>query len=205
MSITPSAIFCQASGKDCPFFRRFPTVAPGLLREIQDPQSTASSVAEVAASDPALAALLLRTANGTTVGLSRTISSVSEAISHLSFATVKTMVVKLRLDDVLACKNGQAAVDSDDLWVHSLAVSYAAEYLAKKIGGVDPGFAATLGLMHDIGKTGGSGKIAGRGGGHSEQPVRLTDQPIGRSMGGAGDDHAVWAKTLPRSGNCRPI
>ena len=109
-------------------------------------------MAEVASSDPALAALLLRTANGAAMGLSRTISSVSEAVSYLGFATVKTMLIQLRLNEVLACKTGQAALDSDDLWVHSLAVSYAAEYLAKQIGGVDPGFAATLGLLHDIGK-----------------------------------------------------
>ncbi|HET6251327.1 MAG TPA: HDOD domain-containing protein [Tepidisphaeraceae bacterium] len=129
-----------------------PTVVIELLREIQDSKSTAASVAEVASSDPSLAASLLRTANGAAMGLSRTITSVSEAVSYLGFGTVKAMVIRLRLDEVLACKDEQAARDADDLWAHSLAVSYAAEYLAKKLGGVDPGFVSTLGLLHDVGK-----------------------------------------------------
>lgn len=129
-----------------------PTVVIELLREIQDPKSTASSVAEVASSDPSLAASLLRTANSAAMGLSRTITSVSEAVSYLGFGTVKAMVIRLRLDEVLLPKNEQAARDADDLWVHSLAVSYAAESLARRVGGVDHGFVATLGLLHDIGK-----------------------------------------------------
>ena len=129
-----------------------PVVVVELLREIQDPKSTASSVAEVASSDPSLAASLLRTSNSAAMGLSRTITSVSEAVSYLGFGTVKAMVIRLRLDQVLTPKNDVHALDADDLWVHSLAVSYAAECLARQIGGVDNGFVATLGLMHDIGK-----------------------------------------------------
>ena len=129
-----------------------PTVVIELLREIQDPKSTASSVAEVASSDPSLAASLLRTANSAAMGLSRTITSVSEAVSYLGFGTVKAMVIRLRLDEVLAPKNDESAQEADDLWVHSLAVSYAAECLARQIGGVDHGFVATLGLLHDVGK-----------------------------------------------------
>jgi putative nucleotidyltransferase with HDIG domain len=47
---------------------------------------------------------------------------------------------------------GQAAYDAEDLWVHSLAVSCAAEALAERAAGVDKGFVSTLGLLHDIGK-----------------------------------------------------
>jgi putative nucleotidyltransferase with HDIG domain len=129
-----------------------PMVIIQLLREIQDPKSTAASVAEVASSDPSLAASLLRTANSASMGLSRTITSVSEAVSYLGFGTVKAMVIRLRLDEVLAPKDPEAAIDAEDLWVHSLAVSYAAESLARRVGGVDAGFVATLGLLHDIGK-----------------------------------------------------
>lgn len=129
-----------------------PTVVVELLREIQDPKSTAASVAAVASSDPSLAASLLRTANGAAMGLSRTITSVSEAVSYLGFGTVKAMVIRLRLDEVMVPKNDQGARDAEDLWVHSLAVSYAAEALAQKVHGVDRGFVSTLGLLHDIGK-----------------------------------------------------
>jgi len=129
-----------------------PKVVTDLLREIQDPKSTAASVAQIASSDPALAASLIRTVNAAAVGLARKISSVSEAVSYLGFGAVKSMVVRLRLEEVLAPRDPQTALDTEDLWVHSLAVSYAAECLARRVPGMDPGFAATLGLLHDIGK-----------------------------------------------------
>lgn len=129
-----------------------PTVAMELLRELQDSKSTAASVAEIAASDPSLAASLIRTVNGAAMGLSRKITSVSEAVSYLGFGIVKGVVVRLRLEEVLAPKDAQDAQDAEDLWVHSLAVSYVAEKLAARVAGVDPGFVATLGLLHDIGK-----------------------------------------------------
>jgi len=66
-----------------------PKVVTDLLREIQDPKSTASSVADIASSDPALAASLIRTVNAAAVGLSRKISSVSEAVSYLGFGAVE--------------------------------------------------------------------------------------------------------------------
>ena len=64
-------------------------------------RSTASSVAEIASSDPALAASLLRLVNSAASGLSRKTTSVSEAVSYLGFAIVRSLVVKLRLADVL--------------------------------------------------------------------------------------------------------
>ena len=129
-----------------------PKVVTDLLREIQDPKSTAASVAEIASSDPALAASLIRTVNAAAVGLSRKISSVSDAVSYLGFGAVKSMVVRLRLEEVMTPRSEQGVLDTEDLWVHSLAVSYAADCLARRVNGVDAGFAATLGLLHDIGK-----------------------------------------------------
>jgi putative nucleotidyltransferase with HDIG domain len=128
-----------------------PYVVTELLREIHSAQSSASSLAKIASSDPSLAASLLRTVNSAAIGLSRKITSVSEAVSYLGFATVKSIVVRLRLRDVLKPQSAQARQDAQDIWVHLLAVSYAAECLAP-MAGVDRGFVSTLGLLHDIGK-----------------------------------------------------
>ena len=122
-----------------------------ILKEIQDSNSTASSVANIAASDPALAASLLRMVNSAASGMSRKTTSVSDAVSYLGFAIVRALVVKLRLGDVLPVK-GDGISDAEDLWVHSLAVSYIADALAERVADVDKGFVWTLGLLHDIGK-----------------------------------------------------
>src|SRR5688572_29124102 len=134
-----------------------PHVVRELLRELSDPDSTARTVARTAASDPALAAALIRTVNSAAMGLRRKVTSVAEAVSYLGYSVVRSLVIRMRLDQVLPAPGGQAGYDAEDLWVHSLAVSYAADCLAQRARGtdgtaIDRGFVATLGLLHDIGK-----------------------------------------------------
>jgi putative nucleotidyltransferase with HDIG domain len=133
-----------------------PHVVAELLREVQDSNATAASVAAIAANDPSLAAGLLRTVNSAAFGLTRKVTAVSEAVSYIGFTSVKSMVLRLQLNSTLgvgaANASPETAVDVEDVWVHSLVVSYIADVLADKVVGVDRGFAATLGLLHDLGK-----------------------------------------------------
>ena len=123
-----------------------PHVIRELLRELSDPASTARSVARIATSDPTLAAALLRTVNSAAMGLRRRINSVPEAISFLGYTAVRSLVIRMRLEQVLPTRKGQAAYDQDDLWIHSLAVAHAADCLAEQVAGkiphVDRGFVA---------------------------------------------------------------
>lgn len=129
-----------------------PHVVRELMRELSDPSSNARSVARIAASDPALAASLIRTVNSAALGVRRKVTSVAEAVSYLGYSLVRSLVVRMRLQQVMPTRPGQAAYDAEDLWVHSLAVAYAAEALADRCPGVDKAFVCTLGLLHDIGK-----------------------------------------------------
>lgn len=129
-----------------------PHVVRELLRELSDPASSARSVAAIASSDPALAASLLRTVNSAAMGLNRKVASVSEAVSLLGYSLVRSLVIRMRLQLIMPTRGGQQAYDAEDVWVHSLAVAYAAEALAERVPGLDKGFVSTLGLLHDIGK-----------------------------------------------------
>jgi putative nucleotidyltransferase with HDIG domain len=128
-----------------------PHVVAQLLKEIQDPNATASSVGDIAASDPAMAASMIRTVNSAAFGLSRKITSVAEAVNFIGFTSVKSMVLRMQLEQTLggAAKGND---DVEDLWIHSLVVSYIADTLARRVPGVDRGFVSTLALLHDIGK-----------------------------------------------------
>lgn len=129
-----------------------PIVVVRLIKEVQNPKASAASIAEIAASDPGLSATILRAVNSAAFGLNRKITAVSEAVNYLGFATVRSIVLKLRLDQVLPRTTARAACDGRDIWVHSLAVSYVADCLAERVADVDRGLASTLGLLHDIGK-----------------------------------------------------
>jgi putative nucleotidyltransferase with HDIG domain len=129
----------------------FPQLLVSLLGEIQKPLATATSVGNIAANDPALAASLIRTVNSAAFGLNRKITSVAEAVNYMGFSNVKAMVLRLQLETSMGGNTGSDP-DLQDLWVHSLVVSHVADCLARRVPGVDRGFASTLGLLHDIGK-----------------------------------------------------
>ena len=124
-----------------------PMVVIQLLRD-SGSKSTASSVAEVASSDPSLAASLLRTANSASMGLSRSITSVSEAVSYLGFGTVKAMVIHLRLDEVLAPKDPAAAIDAED-FMGPLAGRFLRRRIVRAVGsaGLNAGFVRDAGTL----------------------------------------------------------
>jgi putative nucleotidyltransferase with HDIG domain len=175
-----------------------PMVVLELLKEIQNPASTAASVAEIAANDPSLAASLLRTVNGAASGLSRKVTSVAEAVSYLGFGVVRSLVVQLRLEQVMPLRDAAATIETEDLWVHSLAVSYIADALAERLGDVDRGFVATLGLLHDIGRLAIVAQFPDRAA--TVRNVGVSSDPnesrLDRERRAFGADHAVLGATL---------
>lgn len=130
-----------------------PHVVRELIAELNDPASSAKTVARIATSDPALAAALIRTVNSASLGLRRKVTSVSESVSYLGYSVVRSVVIRMRLEQVLPSRAGASSgYDSEDLWVHALAVAHAGACLAERVKGLDRGFVSTLGLLHDIGK-----------------------------------------------------
>jgi putative nucleotidyltransferase with HDIG domain len=171
-----------------------PHVVAQLLKEIQDPNATASSVGDIAASDPAMAASMIRTVNSAAFGLSRKITSVAEAVNFLGFTSVKSMVLRLQLELTLGGAGKKNNDDVEDLWIHSLVVSYIADALARKVPGVDRGFVSTLALLHDIGKLVVQTQFP-----HEAEQLRGSggeETPLNREVRVLGVDHAALGANL---------
>jgi putative nucleotidyltransferase with HDIG domain len=127
-----------------------------ILRELDATGSCAGSVGEIVASEPVIGAALLRVVNSAALGVRRRILTVSQAVAYLGFASVRAVVMRLKLAQLMPgpargdveglCYDGEA------LWLHSLAVAQVADHLAKRTKKADPDLASTLGLLHDIGK-----------------------------------------------------
>jgi len=170
-----------------------PHVVGQLLKEIQDPNASASSVGDIASSDPAMAASMIRTVNSAAFGLNRKITSVAEAVNFIGFTSVKSMVLRLQLEQTLggAAKGNE---DVEDLWIHSLVVSYIADTLARKVPGVDRGFVSTLALLHDIGKLVVQTQFP-----HEAEQLRgrsNDESPLTREVRVLGVDHAALGANL---------
>ncbi len=131
-----------------------PRAVHSILKELNSMGSTAKSVASIVSAEPVLVATLLRLVNSAAFGLRREILSIDEAVAYLGFSTVKSLVVRLKLGPMLVGGDTKKTkgYSPEKLWLHSVAVGQTAEYLAKKVGGVDPWLAGTIGLLHDIGK-----------------------------------------------------
>lgn len=122
------------------------------LKKLDDPKSSAADVAAKLSRDEGLVIRVLRLANSAYYGLSRRISSVSEAISFLGFKTVKSIVLAASVYKFMDSSFTGYALDRGDLWKHSQSVASTARFLASQVKGVDPEEAYIAGMVHDIGK-----------------------------------------------------
>jgi len=107
-------------------------------------------IGHIISQDTALAAEMLRVANAPAFGLLKPIVDVDRAVAHLGGNMVRSITTRQCLSSGLY--NAPAFFDQQQLWRHSMAVSALAEIIAKQIPGCDAAEAATLGLLHDLGR-----------------------------------------------------
>ena len=129
-----------------------PHVLLRILTELDNAGSSARSLASIVSTEPVLTASLLRVANSASTGLRKKIVTVDEAVAYLGYSTVRSLVLRMKLADLLPQRAGARAYNSEHLWLHSLVVGQVAAHLAKRVGAIDVALVSTIGLLHDIGK-----------------------------------------------------
>lgn len=126
-----------------------PRIGIAILALLERETCTANEVAELLASDPPLAASLLRFSNSAFVSAAAPITNIHQAVIHLGFAKVRTLTLGLS-----TWKAFHGISDSSrryGLWSHSAMVGAVARKLAGRAGG-DESIAFAAGILHDIGK-----------------------------------------------------
>jgi putative nucleotidyltransferase with HDIG domain len=143
---------------------RIPPLPPGtheILRDLAYPGLAARTLSAVVATEPFVRASLLRGANAVLADAHDPVATGEEAIQCLGVATTRSLVLRLKVamslrDGAVASATAKDAPHhasaAEHLWSHALAVAAAAEHLARRAGGTDPALAATIGLLHDVGK-----------------------------------------------------
>lgn len=177
-----------------------PAVVQQVLAEIADPLSTARSVAEVVRTDPALTGALLHAINASFHGLENEVADVQQAIALLGYDLVQSLVLQFGLVGLFPSTTHEVGYNTEDLWVHSLATSLVAIVLGRRSRNVDVGFAATLGLLHDIGKLAIHAKFPDRSRRLFEE-WRFEESFLDREARLFGADHAFVGAHLARRWN----
>lgn len=125
-----------------------PVVATKVMQLIESESATAEELAKVVASDPAVAARVLKISNSSFYGRQRQIQTLSHAIVVLGFATLRSLVVAASVKQVYK----PYGLTEKMLWEHSFGAGLAARIIARETRLVSEEEAFLGGLFHDIGK-----------------------------------------------------
>jgi HD-like signal output (HDOD) protein len=125
-----------------------PKVVQELISSFNDEHVSMDTIASKLAADPVLSAKLLRLANSAYYHVSRSVSTVNDAVMMLGFVTVRTLVISSGL--VNGFKSA-AGLDLKQFWRYSLNTSVTARWLAQQTN-ENTELVFTVGMMHAIGQ-----------------------------------------------------
>ncbi len=134
---------------------RLPTVPDILSRVLaitDNPDSTSRDLMNVIVHDPAISAKVISIANSSYYSFANRVVNLSHAISLLGFNVVKNITIGLSVFSCFHDPYSPLSNKVNDLYIHSFAVGFAADGLAKRTTAVDSDSAFLTGLLHDIGK-----------------------------------------------------
>ncbi len=129
-----------------------PTVVSKMIQLVDNPKTSASSLARLIYTDQSLTARILKLANSAYYGFPREISTVNMAIVVLGFNTVKEMGLSLSVFEFFKGDNIDTTFDISRFWQHSIGCGSASRLLARQYAYHLSGEAFVAGLLHDIGK-----------------------------------------------------
>jgi putative nucleotidyltransferase with HDIG domain len=125
-----------------------PIVATKVMQLIESDNASSEGIAKVVASDPAVAARVLKISNSSFYGCQRQIQTLAHAIMVLGFSTLKSLVVAASVKQVYK----PYGLTEKMLWEHSFGAGLAARIIARETHQVNEEEAFLGGLFHDIGK-----------------------------------------------------
>ncbi|MFO1514285.1 MAG: HDOD domain-containing protein, partial [Verrucomicrobiota bacterium] len=154
--------------------------------------------------DNVLTAKLLRACNSPYFGFSEPVSSVDQAVLVLGHQQILHIVLTLAFGSSMTVPLPAYAVESNELWQHSLTTAMAAEVVASGSleTNVETSVAFTAGLLHDFGKL-----VLGQVINEEQQTIirsRLSDTGLPRVMVEReilGTDHSEVGAYLLKSWN----
>jgi HD-like signal output (HDOD) protein len=127
-----------------------PSVVMEVIGLVEDPRTSASTLAKVISSDQALTAKLLKIANSPFYGFPKKIATVDFAVIVLGFDALKEIIISISLVNSLA-RRSDSTFNAQKFWDHSIATGVVARRLARDFGYRISGEVFVSGLLHDMG------------------------------------------------------
>ncbi len=127
-----------------------PTIAAEIMAMVEDPRTSASALARIIESDPALTAKVLKVANSPFYGFPKKVSTIDFAVIVLGYDALREIIVSISLVNSLQ-ERSDASFDAKGFWDHAIVCGVLARRLARDVNYRVSGEAFVGGLLHDMG------------------------------------------------------
>ena len=133
-------------------FPSMPGAAAKLLKLLDNSDTTAVQIEQILGYDAGLTANLMKLTNSAYFGLPYKVGSVKQAVVLMGWKRVVQLVMASCVNAVMGKPVPGYDLPTGELWRHSIAVSLAAEDLAKELKVSASEEIFTAALLHDVGK-----------------------------------------------------
>ncbi|OOG28734.1 phosphohydrolase [Thioalkalivibrio denitrificans] len=128
-----------------------PAIAIRLNELVEDPDAGAADIAALVSQDPSLTLRLLKLANSPLYGFSRTVDTITRAVTVIGAGRIRDLVIATTVPRAFD------AVDSpllslEEFWRHSIYCGLAARLLAEEVLPARSETVFVAGLLHDVGR-----------------------------------------------------
>ena len=127
-----------------------PAVYHQLMTAMANPDVSTKQVAQIVERDTAMAAKLLQLVNSACFGLSRSITSLDQAVVYLGLELIRNLALTVHVFSALEHTAMRSGLSLESQQEHSLMVARVAKRLVLKPSAARDAFTAAL--LHDIGK-----------------------------------------------------
>jgi len=129
-----------------------PQIVLRARKIMADQTAGISELVDLLQKDQSIVTKVLRLSNSAYYGLSGKISTVQHAAVLLGQKTLNEVITMAGVSDLIGKELPGYGMDAGDLWRHSLAVGFGAQYLADRLKPKLSNDAFVAGLIHDGGK-----------------------------------------------------
>ncbi len=125
-----------------------PHIAGLVMEKAPDPNTTPKELNDIISRDQGMAARVLKMANSSFYGRSKSVTKLTDAILVVGFRTIQSLVMTAAVRDLFKT----FGLLDQLLWEHSLGCAFAARTIAKRFRFPKVEEAFLVGLLHDVGK-----------------------------------------------------
>lgn len=129
----------------------FPHVYYKIMDALENPLSTASTLADIISKEPGICARVLNLVNSPLYGFSKPVDSLSRAVSMLGTKALSQLAIGVTVMERFKGLDDEQ-LTMVDFWKHSLACGTINKILSSQISGTSQNLCFLAGMIHDLGR-----------------------------------------------------